>query len=82
MIYNTEKQRTEIKTQLSMLFAEFSTNLADVCRELDLNHNSEWQHINRNKIHHARIETLIHSIAPDRYLQFRNGKLVIARKWE
>jgi hypothetical protein len=81
MIYNEDTEREQLRIQLNMLFAEFKTNLCRLCREKQLNYNRYNNMLCRGHIDHEEIQTLIHTIAPDRFIQQRNGKLVIAKRF-
>ena len=81
MIYNEDTERQQLRIQLNMLFAEFKTNLCRLCREKQLNYNRYNHMLCRGQIDHEEIQVLIHTLTPDRFIQQRNGKLVIAKKF-
>ena len=80
MLYKKEEDLRQLETGLRMLLAEHGISLRQACMLAGLKAGTFYTAFHRNSIDHDKLQSLVHSFAPDRFIQHRNGKLVIVKK--
>lgn len=82
MRYTEDKQKKEIRLALNMLFAEHDLKRSEYCRKFGIPYFIFTAELMRyTYIDHDWVNTVVHRLDSTKFLQDRNGKLVIAKKF-
>ena len=82
MQYTTEKEKKEIRVAFKSLLAEHDLKLSEYCRKFGLTYGIFYAELMKySAIQHDWVNNAVHRLDQLKYLQDRNGKLVIAKKF-